>query len=57
MSTEAWISIQDSCDARLLGPMDIKGKGQIEVVEVYDLREPPVADNELYLIDLIEVND
>ena len=35
---EAWMSIQDRCDGRSLGRVEVKGKGQIEVVEAYALR-------------------
>lgn len=38
MPVETWMSIQDLCDARSMGYMDVKGKGQIEIVEVYGLR-------------------
>jgi class 3 adenylate cyclase len=34
----AWMSIQDRCDGRSLGRIEVKGKGQIEVVEAYALR-------------------
>ena len=35
---KAWMSVQDSCDARSMGQVEVKGKGKLEVVEVYDLR-------------------
>ncbi|PCI80776.1 MAG: hypothetical protein COB20_02665 [SAR86 cluster bacterium] len=38
MPIESWLSIQDSCDARSVGIIDIKGKGPLEIVEVYALR-------------------
>jgi len=38
MPVEAWMLIQDSCDARSLGHVNVKGSDQIEVVEVYGLR-------------------
>jgi class 3 adenylate cyclase len=33
-----WIQVQDDLDARLLGPIEVKGKGRIDVVECYGLR-------------------
>ncbi len=38
VSMNAWLNIQDSCDGRSLGRVDLKGKGEIEIIEVYGLR-------------------
>lgn len=38
MPIKSWMSIQEACDARSLGHVAVKGKGKIEVVEVYGLR-------------------
>lgn len=35
MTQAAWQEIQDECEARSIGVIDIKGKGQIEIVECY----------------------
>ncbi len=33
-----WMQVKDACNGRSLGLIDVKGKGGIEVVEVYELR-------------------
>lgn len=38
LPVEAWISIQDRCDARSLGKHYVKGKGRMELVEAYGIR-------------------
>lgn len=38
MTTEAWREIQDECHARSLGVIDIKGKGQLDLVEAYAIK-------------------
>ena len=39
LPVEAWMSVQDRCDGRSLGMLDFKGKGQMEVVEAYNIRQ------------------
>jgi CheY-like chemotaxis protein len=39
MTYGAWTGVQDVCEGRMLGAVDIKGKGRIDVVECYALRE------------------
>lgn len=34
LPVDAWLSIQDQCEAQSLGLVNVKGKGQIEVVQV-----------------------
>ena len=38
VSMESWLGIQDTCDGRSLGRVDLKGKGEMEIIEVYGLR-------------------
>jgi class 3 adenylate cyclase len=38
MTRAAWQEVQDECNARAIGVVDIKGKGQIDIVECYALR-------------------
>jgi adenylate cyclase len=38
MTYESWLEVQDECEGRSLGRVEIKGKGQIEVVECYGLQ-------------------
>ncbi len=46
MTYDAWREIKDECRARSLGPINIKGKGVIEIIECYAMREtatsPPI---------------
>jgi class 3 adenylate cyclase len=38
MTQAAWQEVQDECHARSIGVVDIKGKGQLEIVECYAMR-------------------
>ena len=38
MTYETWLHVQGDCEGRSLGPVDVKGKGRVEVVECYGLR-------------------
>lgn len=38
MTAAAWQEIQDECEARSLGIIDIKGKGKLDVVEAFAVR-------------------
>ena len=38
MTAAAWQEIQDECEARSLGVIDIKGKGKLDVVEAFAVR-------------------
>lgn len=38
MTYESWLEVQDECEGRSLGNVEVKGKGQIEVVECYGLQ-------------------
>jgi hypothetical protein len=37
MSYDAWMRVQDECEGRMVGQVDIKGKGLIDVVQSYGL--------------------
>ena len=38
MVHDAWLRVQDECEGRMVGPVDVKGKGQVDVIECYGLR-------------------
>ncbi len=38
MTYESWLQVQDDCEGRSLGNMDIKGKGKVEIVECTGLQ-------------------
>jgi adenylate cyclase len=38
MNYDSWLIVQDYCEGRSLGQMEIKGKGKIEVIECYGMR-------------------
>lgn len=38
MTYGAWTLVQDECEGRMLGAVDIKGKGRVDVVECYAIR-------------------
>ena len=38
MTAAAWEEIKEECDSRALGVIDIKGKGQLDVVEAFAIR-------------------
>lgn len=38
LTIDAWMQVQNSCDGRSLGTVDIKGKGPVEIIECYGLR-------------------
>jgi class 3 adenylate cyclase len=38
MTYGAWTQVQRSCEGRLLGAVDIKGKGRVDIVECYGIR-------------------
>ena len=39
MTHDAWLRVQDDCEGRMVGRLDVKGKGEIDVIECYGLRE------------------
>ena len=39
MSHDAWLQVQDDCEGRMVGQIEIKGKGGVDVIECYGLRE------------------
>ncbi|MEE8393351.1 MAG: response regulator [Rhodospirillales bacterium] len=38
MTYDSWLQVQDECEGRSLGQVEVKGKGKIELVECYGLR-------------------
>ena len=38
MAHDAWLQVQDECEGRMVGRVDVKGKGQVDVIECYGLR-------------------
>lgn len=38
MAHEAWLQVEDDCQGRTLGRVDVKGKGEIEIIECYGLQ-------------------
>jgi class 3 adenylate cyclase len=38
MTYDSWLQVQDECEGRSLGQVDVKGKGQVEIVECYGLQ-------------------
>ena len=38
MAHEAWLQVEDDCLGRTLGRIDVKGKGEIEIIECYGLQ-------------------
>jgi class 3 adenylate cyclase len=38
MVYDNWLQVQDDCDGRMLGAVEVKGKGKVEVVECYAMR-------------------
>ena len=37
MTHDAWLSVDDTCKARRIGSVSVKGKGSLDVVECYAL--------------------
>ncbi len=38
MAHDAWLQVQDECEGRMVGRVDVKGKGKVDVIECYGLR-------------------
>ena len=38
MAREAWLQVEDDCQGRTLGRIDVKGKGEIEIIECYGIQ-------------------
>ena len=38
MIHDAWLRVENDCDGRSLGRVEVKGKGEVEVIECYGLR-------------------
>ncbi len=38
MAHDAWLQVQDECEGRMIGRVDVKGKGQVDLIECYGLR-------------------
>ena len=38
MTYDAWLGVQDDCEGRSMGQLEVKGKGKVEIVECYGLR-------------------
>lgn len=38
MGHEAWLQVEDDCQGRTLGRVEVKGKGEIEIIECYGLQ-------------------
>ena len=39
MRYDAWLQVQDDCEGRMIGQVEVKGKGKVDIVECYGLRE------------------
>ncbi len=38
MTSETWLQVEDDCQGRTLGRIDVKGKGTVEIIECYALQ-------------------
>ena len=38
MTYETWLRVEDDCQGRTLGRIDVKGKGEVEIIECYGLQ-------------------
>ncbi len=38
MAHDAWLQVQDEFEGRMIGRVDVKGKGQVDLIECYGLR-------------------
>ena len=38
MTHGAWLQVENDCQGRTLGRVDVKGKGEVEIIECYELQ-------------------